>query len=354
MNKSKKENSICKICKKPFKFYPSMSKGIYCSRNCRYLDHSFIIKNSYTPELKEKKRKLALENWDGNTERKKDLSELMTNKIVSVKTRDKLSDSKNPTNIMEVEFQAAKRHIIEERGAFCQRCGDEVIGFNLVIHHKNGMKWDNDYSNLLILCRSDHSKIHREIEKSSERFTGLATVENYIARILQSLGIDLNDPNFKETPLRVARMYNELFEGVKKSNEAKEILEKWFPSSQDQMILFKNKIFSLCPHHLLPVEYEVHTAYIPKGRVVGLSKIGRVCELLARKPVLQEELTIEINQQIMKYLKPHGVATMVKGRHFCMVMRGVEQVQSEVITSDVRGVFRTKPEVRAEFFSLIK
>ncbi len=179
-------------------------------------------------------------------------------------------------------------------------------------------------------------------------------IEEAIKKILESLGIDLNLPDFKETPERVARMYQDLFSGVGKEKEVANILQKWFPSDVNQMIVFRNKIFSLCPHHLMPVEYDVYTAYIPKGRVIGLSKMTRAIEILAKKPILQENLTTEINKQIMEYLKPKGVATIIKGRHFCMVMRGVKQIDSRVVTSDMRGIFEKDTATKAEFIEFTK
>src|SRR3990167_1724965 len=180
-------------------------------------------------------------------------------------------------------------------------------------------------------------------------------IEKCIAMILKELGIDLFHPDFKETPQRVAKLYEDLFSGVNyKEEQIKEILSKWFPSEVDEMIVFHNHVFSLCPHHLLPVEYSIYTAYLPKNRVVGLSKISRLVELLAKKPIIQENLTVEINKAIMKYLKPQGSATIIKGRHSCMTMRGVKQVASKVITSDLQGVFKKDASAKTEFLEFIK
>ena len=180
-------------------------------------------------------------------------------------------------------------------------------------------------------------------------------IEKCITMILKELGIDLFHPDFKETPQRVAKLYEDLFSGVNyKEEQIKEILSKWFPSEVDEMIVFHNHVFSLCPHHLLPVEYSIYTAYLPKNRVVGLSKISRLVELLAKKPIIQENLTVEINKAIMKYLKPQGSATIIKGRHSCMTMRGVKQVDSKVITSDLQGVFKKDASAKTEFLEFIK
>lgn len=180
-------------------------------------------------------------------------------------------------------------------------------------------------------------------------------IEKCVMMILKELGIDLSHPDFKETPQRVAKMYEDLFGGVNhKEEKIKEILSKWFPSEVDEMIVFHNHAFSLCPHHLLPVEYDIYIAYLPKRRVIGLSKIGRLVELLAKKPILQENLTVDIDKAIMKYLKPLGCATIIKGRHSCMTMRGVKQVDSKVITSDLKGVFKEDQSAKTEFLEFIK
>jgi len=162
---------VCKICGK------QLSKGNYCSLRCKYEDHSNIIKNSCTPELKKLKSELFAEQ-----------------------TKDKQQKSNM--------FSIAKKIVIKERGNFCERCGEFLEKDDLIIHHKNGRKSDNDISNLQILCKCCHTKIHNEIEKISNKFSGGATMENYIAKILQEMNINLDNPNFKETPLRIARMIN--------------------------------------------------------------------------------------------------------------------------------------------------
>jgi GTP cyclohydrolase I len=180
-------------------------------------------------------------------------------------------------------------------------------------------------------------------------------IEENVASILTEVGINLNQPDFQETPKRVAKLYEDLFSGVNhKEEQVEEILSKWFPSTVDEMIVFHNHAFSLCPHHLLPVEYDVYTAYLPKERVIGLSKIGRLITLLAKKPIIQENLTVGISKAIMKYLKPLGCATMIKGRHSCMTMRGVKQVDSKVITSNLQGGFVDNPSAKQEFLEFIK
>jgi len=265
--------------------------------------------------------------------------------------REKVSEEKTKDS-----YKIAKKIILKERGRFCERCGKELGEKKVVIHHKNGRRWDNNLDNLQILCSSCHSKIHNEIGKVSHRFAGLATIENYIAEMLKRLGVDLDDPNFIETPLRVARMYNEFFEGLRDGTEKeiKDTLSSVFPSNVDLMIVEQDiELYSLCPHHLLPVVYKVNIGYIPNGKVIGVSKLVRVANLIFHKPVLQEDATQELADAIYKYLKPQGVMVFVKGQHFCMVMRGV-RTKGWVTTSAIKGAFKEEPEAKEEFLKLIQ
>lgn len=175
-----------------------------------------------------------------------------------------------------------------------------------------------------------------------------------VKSILTKFKVDLNHPDFKDTPSRVSKMYNELLAGLGKEKDGRLILDKWFPTDANQMVVFKNHTFSLCPHHLLPVEYDIYVAYIPRRRAVGLSKIPRLCILVGNQPIIQENLTTQICKQIMETIKPKGVAVLVRGRHSCMTMRGVKQKDSSVITSALRGIFETDASAKAEFIELIK
>jgi GTP cyclohydrolase I len=345
---SKRKKSSCKNCGTPFFFAPQVEKGDYCSWDCRYEDHSQIIKDSYTPNLRKVKRQLALARWADPAERE-NLSRKMSGRDVSeeTRTRNRNAHKRNP-------YYVAKEQVIRARGCRCERCGKELKPkWELVIHHIDGCQWNNDPDNLMILCRPCHSRFHQEISSVAGRWAGKAQVANYVARILQLMGIDLAHPDFKETPLRVARCYQEMFGGVGKEKEVEDLLKKWFPTDNDEMVVTRLKSFSLCPHHLLPVEYDMVFGYIPKDRAIGLSKVVRVCELLAKKPILQENLTTEITSLFMKYLKPKGCAVTLTGRHSCMRIRGIHAENSEVVTSDLQGEFRDG-EVRAEFFQLAR
>ena len=166
--------------------------------------------------------------------------------------------------------------------------------------------------------------------------------------------IDLMDPNFIKTPYRVAKMYLEICQGLGQMEEVKNIFSTSFPSTYKGMITIDSvDCFSLCPHHLLPVSYTCHFAYIPKRKMLGLSKVPRFIKLMARRPMLQEDLTKEIITTFIDYVKPEGAICILQGVHDCMVCRGVGAVNSACTTSEVHGSFE-KQETRNEFFELLK
>jgi len=181
-------------------------------------------------------------------------------------------------------------------------------------------------------------------------------VELAIAKILSNLGINLNEPDFIDTPNRVARMYSEMFYMRTKQaqEELKDILSTTFPTDNDEMIVVQNiQTCSLCPHHLTIVDYNIDVAYIPIKKAIGLSKIARFVELLSKQPILQEQLTVLIAKHLMDILKPLGVGVRIKGKHYCMIARGIKQRDSFTVTSALLGVFKDKEATRAEFLSFI-
>ena len=176
--------------------------------------------------------------------------------------------------------------------------------------------------------------------------------------LAEEYGLDLEDENFKGTPERVGRMYEEIFAGLGDTEKkVEEILDKAFPCSYSQIVLARNvRAYSVCPHHLLPVEYDIDVAYIPEpgGKVLGISKLSRLAVLLARRPVLQEQLTEDITDALMRIQGASGAACIVRGRHFCMIMRGVKQYNSVTVTSSMKGVFMEDPATRNELMNLLK
>lgn len=171
-----------------------------------------------------------------------------------------------------------------------------------------------------------------------------------VLNILEGIGADIKDPDFKDTPQRVARMYKEILSPPR---------IKWssFPHNgySEMVVHNSHTVYGFCPHHLLPVEMHVAVGYIPKskGYLPGLSKIPRLVELKARRMVLQEKIAVDVVDELMRRLKLLGVGCFIVGRHMCMTMRGVKST-GVVTTSALRGVFLTKPEVRTEFFELVR
>jgi GTP cyclohydrolase I len=175
--------------------------------------------------------------------------------------------------------------------------------------------------------------------------------DNY-TQILEALGLDLTDPNLVETPRRVAKSYGEIFKALspEADEELNDILGKTFPATYNEMVVTKNIVaWSMCPHHFLPVRYDVAFAYIPDKSVLGLSKMPRAIQLMAAKPVLQEQFTTDIVKKFESVLKPKGCIVRVSGEHLCMQMRGVKSTDSCVITNAFSGCFENETS-KAEFF----
>jgi GTP cyclohydrolase I len=172
----------------------------------------------------------------------------------------------------------------------------------------------------------------------------------------QGLGLDLTDANFVDTPSRVARSYREIFEGLETADEKiHEILGQSFPTKYDGIVQETGiTAFSMCPHHFLPIRYEVSIGYVPDKKALGLSKLARIVELVAKLPSLQEEFTERIVDEIDDHIKPRGVICVVKGAHYCMQMRGVKQKDSWTTTSSARGVFLEKEEMELKFYNLLQ
>lgn len=184
-----------------------------------------------------------------------------------------------------------------------------------------------------------------------------ADVASGVRTILYALGVDFADPNFKGTPERVARAYKEMCRGLWANKEIEELFTKTFPSTYDQMIVARDiSAVGLCPHHLLPVEYTIHVAYIPngEGNVIGISKLARLAKLLAARPVLQEQLTEDIAEQLQSNLAPDGVGVIVIGKHSCMGLRGVRDSRASIVTSIMLGAMRDYSDTRAEFMKMVR
>jgi len=180
-----------------------------------------------------------------------------------------------------------------------------------------------------------------------------AEFENAVKSMMLHVGEDPAREGLLETPSRVRKAYEFIYSGY--NEDPKEILSSaLFTSSNDEMVLIKDiEFYSTCEHHLLPIIGRVHVAYIPDGKVVGLSKIPRVVNVFARRMQIQEQLTEQIADAIMDAIAPKGVAVVVAARHMCMEMRGVEKINSTTTSSALRGLFKKDEKTRSEFFSLI-
>jgi len=175
-------------------------------------------------------------------------------------------------------------------------------------------------------------------------------IRREVVRILQFIGEDPKREGLVETPMRVEKAYRELFAGY--HQDPKTILAKRFSSTYDQMVILKDiEFFSFCEHHMLPFFGKATVAYLPRGYVVGISKLARLVDVYSKRLQIQEQMTEQIADSIMEHLEPHGVAVTLKAKHFCMVTRGVQKQNSELTTTSLRGSFKTNTDSRAEYFS---
>ena len=173
-----------------------------------------------------------------------------------------------------------------------------------------------------------------------------------VREILLAVGEDPEREGLRDTPDRVARMYFEMFAGLHKDPRAH--LKKTFTQKYDEMVLVKDIGFeSMCEHHMLPFMGKAHVAYLPNGKIAGLSKLARVVEVLARRPQVQERMTEELADLIMKELGARGVGVILEATHTCMTIRGVRKADSLCTTSAMRGSFQTNQSTRAELMALI-
>jgi GTP cyclohydrolase I len=180
----------------------------------------------------------------------------------------------------------------------------------------------------------------------------LERIRRAVREILEAVGEDPDREGLRETPDRVARMYAEVFEGL--HQDPTYHLKKLFTQEYDEMVLVKDiRFVSFCEHHLLPVVGQVHVAYIPNGKVIGLSKIPRVVDVLSKRPQMQERLTVEVADLLMTELDAKGVAVVIEASHSCMTIRGVKKPDSTFVTSAMRGIFKERLATRSEVMSLI-
>ena len=178
-------------------------------------------------------------------------------------------------------------------------------------------------------------------------------IKKGVELILEGIGEDKNREGLLETPDRIARMYEEIFAGLYET--AEEPLSKTFSSDNHEMVIEKDIVFySTCEHHFMPFYGKAHVAYIPNGKVVGLSKLARTVEVFAKRPQIQEQLTVQIADAIMDSLKPKGVMVYMEAEHMCMTMRGIKKPGSKTVSIVTRGVFQDNEILQNQFFQMLK
>ncbi len=179
-----------------------------------------------------------------------------------------------------------------------------------------------------------------------------ARIEKAVREILSAVGEDLNRDGLKDTPARVARMYSELLAGMR--DDPNIHLSRVFNENYDEIVLLRDiPFYSMCEHHMMPFIGSAHVAYLPSGKILGVSKLARIVECFARRLQTQERLTYQIADCLMNSIKPMGVAVVLEAAHSCMTIRGIKKPGSVMVTSAVRGLFRKDPRSRNEIMSLI-
>lgn len=177
--------------------------------------------------------------------------------------------------------------------------------------------------------------------------------ESLIIRLLEMIGEDPNREGLRDTPARVIRSWEKIYGGYRQNPQA--IIRAFSEGACDEMIISKGiEFYSICEHHLLPFFGQIAIGYVPDGRILGISKLARIAEIFSRRLQIQERMTAQIADSIEEGLHPKGVMVIVKAKHLCMMSRGVEKQNSEMVTSAIRGIFRDKIEARQEFLDLIR
>lgn len=177
-------------------------------------------------------------------------------------------------------------------------------------------------------------------------------IQDGVRLILEGIGEDLNREGLRETPERIARMYEEICGGM--TEDAGKHLQKTFSVSDSGIVMEKDIVFySMCEHHMLPFYGKAHIAYIPDGKVVGLSKLARTVEVFAKRLQIQEQMTAQIADAIMEHLSPRGVMVVIEAEHMCMTMRGVKKPGSLTETMAIRGEFKENTELQKQFFMML-
>lgn len=181
----------------------------------------------------------------------------------------------------------------------------------------------------------------------------VAAAEDAVRALIAAVGEDPDREGLVDSPRRIAAMYRELFEGL--TQDPVEVLSVGFEEGHDELVILREiPFYSICEHHFMPFHGQAHVGYLPEGRIVGLSKIARAVEIFARRPQVQERLTSQVAECVERVLGARGVGVVVEAEHLCMTSRGVRKPGSKMVTSAMRGCFRTDTNTRQEFLGLIR
>ena len=287
------------------------------------------------------------------SERRQKNIDAHTGKVLSEETKMRIAEGHAIFPLSKLRIELYKKY-----GKKCQICGCDENDKKLVIHHKNYDHYPESIDDVMIVCRSCHTKLHNAQRKTDEDITTkINTIKRATSDILRAIvpGKYLEyDEHFADTPRRVAGAYKELCGiGLDVNKEIEEVIEL-FDNTSDELILVNTRAVTLCPHHLMTVELDIKIGIVPDKYLVGISKFQRISELLAKQPIIQEEYTNILADNLMKWIIPKGVICVVEGRHNCMRERGIKEPDAKMITSAVRGIFAVDHSLKMEFFELLK
>ncbi len=330
-------------------------KSTKCKKQWVDNEVNVMIKNK-SIEKKEKTKKEQTERKNRMIEKKKRICQ-QCGKEFLLETNDRRGIFCSHECYVLNSKQTAENYRIKAFANLPNKCFycDEKNPDNLHVHHKDRNHYNHEIDNLMIVCNKHHAKVHKVERMASKdsKFKEAAIMRAW-RDIIKALGLNVNDPNFKDTPFRILKSYYELFEGINAEDKIKDTLITAFPSDYQGMVVVNNiSCFSMCPHHFLPVEYHIDFGYIPNGKVLGISKLGRFISILARQPMLQEDFTFQVTKLFNEFVNPKGSIVQVRGRHMCMVMRGAKQERGWTLTSDITGIFNEK-HVKDEFQLILK
>lgn len=331
-----KVKSICQVCKKGFIYNSYMSQGKFCSLHC-----SGKSKQKYQDIKRVCKQCSKRFIWTV-------LKQGATTSGLFCSHKCWIQFKRENANDYRIKAFA----LLSNECFYCEKKDRNT----LQVHHIDKDSFNNDIENLRIVCTTCHKKQHSDSIKLRLNKFKEGQILRGVRLILDGLRVNLKDQNFVGTPQRVLRSYYELFEGVGAEKEIDELFHSAFPSNYKGIVLERDiKTSSMCPHHLLPIEYSVDIGYISeRGKMLGLSKLSRLVKLLAHRLVLQETFTQDVVNNLTQFLHADGAIAVVKGKHMCMSIRGVNMPSVLTITSAITGVFRdVKKGARQEFLQLI-